>query len=264
MSPFREEVEHINKVRMNFFKKVGLFSVSLILFAFLFLTSSSFSFSEIPASEENEKNIPSLSLIGVMVSEDASSSIAILKNEENGKTIILTIGESIFDLKLIHVFENRIILKKDDKNFQIFLGRRNIHTVDEDIPKHLKEIGEVGRNEDFLENNQHIPKSTREFVRSELKKRVEREWPLIIKETRVVPNHIDGKISGFRIINLPKEGIISEIGINKNDVIKEVNGIELNDIATLYRLYSTLKVKNHFDVCIERNGKLFYQLYILK
>lgn len=84
----------------------------------------------------------------------------------------------------------------------------------------------------------------REFVRSEVERRVKRELPLIIKETKVVPNHIEGKISGFRITNLPKKSIISEIGIYKNDVIKEINDIELNDLSTLLWLYRTLFVEN--------------------
>lgn len=48
-----------------------------------------------------------------------------------------------------------------------------------------------------------------------------------------------------------------------NDIVKEVNGIKMNDMNTLFRLYNELK-DNEIKVRVERNGKSFYILYILK
>ncbi len=189
--------------------------------------------------------------------------MAILKDEEAGKIIMLTIGESILDLTLIHVFENRVILQKGKKTYQIFLGRKNLINVDEKTDQNPGAISEADRKDDLSKNNNNNMKK-REFIRSEVEKRVKQEWPSIIKEIKVVPNIVDGKISGFRITNLPNESVISETGIEKNDVIKEINGIELKDISTLWWLYNTLKVENKFEILIERNGKLFRLSYSFK
>jgi len=105
---------------------------------------------------------------------------------------------------------------------------------------------------------------TKEFSRSEVERRIREEWSLIIEETRFVPNIVDGKISGFKITKLPSKTILSDIGILNNDIIKEINGIELNDMRTLFSLFDRFRDENQFEVHVERNGKLHRLFYILK
>jgi len=108
---------------MNLFKKVSFWIIFLPLFEFMFFISISFSYQGISASNEQEIRLPSLVLIGVVVSKDASSSVATLQNKQTGKTDIIKIGEKILDFTLYQVFDNRIILKKGERSFQIFLGK---------------------------------------------------------------------------------------------------------------------------------------------
>jgi len=103
-----------------------------------------------------------------------------------------------------------------------------------------------------------------DLVRSDVEKRIRLEWPVMMKETKFVPNYLNGQVSGFKIMSLPDKGIFSETGILENDVIKKVNGIELNDLATLFRLYDVLKGENQVEVCIERGGEPYRLLFILK
>jgi len=250
---------------MNFFNKHNFYSISLVFFAFLFLTFSSFGFPRKAASKEHDNHFPGLSLIGVILSKNTSSSVAVLQNEKTGRVIILTIGESISNLKLTHIFENKIVLQKKRETFQIFLGRSHLVQTGEKVQKSAGEI--IGTNQkDRPLGSSQLNNDLRkmEFIRSDVERRIISEWPLIIKETQFVPNYVDGKIKGFKITKLPEKSIISKIGIYKNDVIKEVNGVELNDMATLFGLYNELKDENQCEVSIERNGKLFRILYILK
>ena len=263
----------MNKDRMNFMRTVSFYFIFLILFVFLLLISSSFGSQKSTISKENEDYLPSISLIGVIVSKDNSSSVAILKNEKTGTIRMLSIGEKIQDLKLIRVFENRIILQRGEKTFQIFLGRSNLTRVAKKIQKESDEISATDQKVDLSESNQLNNKESsqlnnnlikKEFIRTEVQKRIEAEWPLILKETRFIPNNINGKIRGFKITKFPEKTILSEIGIRENDVIKEVDGNELNDFATLFELFNKFREKNRFEVMIERNGKLIRILYVLK
>ena len=79
--------------------KKSKFLISLVLFKLLILTSSSFSFQEKRALIEDNNYFPSYSLIGIILSDDPTSSIAVLKDEKNKKMIMLKIGESILDMK---------------------------------------------------------------------------------------------------------------------------------------------------------------------
>lgn len=240
---------------MNFTKTSGFRFISLIMLVSLFLISSSFGFQKVSVPEEHKNHIPPLSLSGVVVAKNTSSSVAVLKNEEIGKTVIMTVGDSILDMELTHVFEDGIILKKGEKIYWLLLEKSLQFKTDKETQKSPQ-----GDERVTLENN--LPQ--REFVRSEVQKRVEQERALIIKETSVVPNYVDGKIDGFKVIGLPKESIASEIGIHKDDVIKEINGIKLNDLSALVLLYSRISVEERYEVLIERDKKLIRQVYILK
>ena len=54
------------------------------------------------------------------------------------------------------------------------------------------------------------------------------------------------------------------VGINVNDIIKEVNGVELNNMETLFGLFNRFRNDDQFEVTVERQGRLYRILYILK
>jgi type II secretion system protein C len=222
---------------MNYSRKYGFFLIFFLCVEILFV---------IPNSSNQS---PRLSLIGVVVSENTSSSVAILKNEETGRVIFLGIGEKISDLILTDVFKNRVVLKGDEKSIEIFIGGNNSSNK-EGITKKKPQISNRPQ--------------TREFSRSETLKRVLIEWPLIMKEIRFVPNYIDGKICGFKINKIPEESILSEIGINKNDVIREINGVELDSMEALFFLFNKIRNQNRLEISIERDGEPINLVYILK
>jgi type II secretion system protein C len=245
---------------------------SFLLFECLLLLSYSFSAPRAGLSQDEKAHSSSLSLIGIVVSKDASSSIAILKNGEKGKIFLLKTGETVFDLKLVRVWENGIILEKEGARHQIFVGESLSFGGENRVKKNpavnLTEAVEKRPEGDSLTNSLSASEGhdfkKMELVRSDVKKRIQLEWPVIMKETRFVPNYLNGQVSGFKIINLPEKGILSETGILENDVIKKVNGIELNDLAAFFRLYDELKDENQCEVTIERGGKPFRLLFVLK
>jgi type II secretory pathway component PulC len=235
------------------------------MLASLFLISHLFGLQKASIPEEHEDHLPPLSLVGVVVSEDASSSVAVIHKKGTGKTVVLTVGESVLDLKLTHVLEGGIVLKKGEKIYWIFMGKGNRFADDERINGSTQRIEESDQGYDHSKSrrvNNDSPKL--EFIRSEVQRRVKREWPLIIKDTQVVPNYVDGKLSGFRVVSLPGKSIASEIGIYKDDVIREVNGVKLDSLSTLVSLCNLVFVEDRFEVLIERDKKLIRQVYTLR
>lgn len=245
---------------------------SFLLFECFFLASASFGTPRTGLSQDERAHSFSLTLIGVMVSKEASSSIAILKNEEKGKTIMLKMGEAVFDLNLVRVWGNGIVLEKDGATHQICVGETLIfgdekRTKKNPLADSTKAVESSPEGDSFT-TSPSIPEGQDfkkiELTRSDVERRLQLEWPAILKETRFAPNYLNGRVSGFKILSLPEKGILSEAGILENDVIKKVNGQELNDLAALFRLYAELKDENQGEVIIERKGKLFRLLFVLK
>jgi type II secretion system protein C len=203
--------------------------------------------------------------MGVIISENMSNSLAILKDEKTGKIRIVRVGDNIFGLTVTRILENRIILQKGELTLQLLAGRGSLTMPTAE--GHMNSIS-LSTTHYQEENLIKFPKSNniikKEFARSEVEKRILKEWQSIIREVKYVPNYVNGEIRGFKIIALPEKSFISEVGIQKDDIIREINGIELNDWPTLFDMYNKLKNENQFKLSIERDGQITRILYILK
>ncbi len=183
--------------------------------------------------------------------------------------MMLRIGERILDLELTHIFKNRIVLRKNNSTFQIFLGRGNIVSLRERPKKNPQKIQRpqkaVKRREQLIKSAEQEAKIVKkEFNREEILKRLEAEMPMIMKEARFTPNLVDGEMSGIKITRLPRRSVLSTVGINMNDIIKEVNGVELNNMETLFGLFNRFRDDDQFEVTVERQKRIYRILYILK
>jgi general secretion pathway protein C len=250
---------------MSLFKKVSFGIILFLLFTFLLLIPVSLSSQRISVSNEQEIRLPSLALIGVVVSKDGSSSVATVQNKQTGKIYTLRIGERILDFTLDQVFNNRIILKRGERTFQILLRKGSVLRAMQPVQRKPAEVQIPMLKDKPVDSPGLDPYIIRkEFNRSEVERRLEREWAEILEKTRFVPNMVKGSVSGFKILNFPENTILTDIGIIKNDVIKEINGVELNNMAMIFDLYDRFKNDNQFNVSILRGGKLLRILYLLK
>jgi type II secretory pathway component PulC len=200
-----------------------------------------------------------------VVSKDASSSVATLQDKQSGKINVLRVGEQILNFTLDQVFDNRVILKKGERSFQILLGKGSMIKAVKPVQRKPVEVQKpLPQNEPVGPAGLDANVIRKEFDRSEVERRLEKEWSEIIEKTRFVPNMVKGNISGFKILNFPEKTILTEIGIVKNDIIKEINGVELSNVAQMFDLYTRFKNDSQFNVSILRGGKLIRYLYFLK
>lgn len=223
-----------------------------------------FSFGEPAFPLGQSDRLPPLSLVGVIVSQDASSSIAILKNEQTDQTTMLRTGERILDFTLSQVSDNHIVLKRGDLTYKIYLGRGRIARAMEPVRETPEAPPPVPEKEPAEKPGEGSDVIRMEFNRAEIERRLQTELPLIMQDARFVPNMVNGRVSGFRITRLPEQSIISQIGIRRNDIIKTINDVELNSVEGMLDLYMRFQNESRFEVTIERGGKTLRLLYILK
>jgi type II secretory pathway component PulC len=138
---------------------------------------------------------------------------------------------------------------------------RRIPETHEEMPEQRRPALTEKTESPFLDGDEIKPK---EFKRSELEKRVREEMPVLLSEARITPNLVEGKIAGLRITRLPAKSIFSELGIQRNDIIKEVNGVRINSLDTMVSLYTEFWNENQFTILLERNGRTIRLQYTLK
>ena len=79
----------------------------------------------------------------------------------------------------------------------------------------------------------------------------------ILMQARAVPNREPGtgNINGFRILDMQQDSIFSQLGLQRMDVIKSVDGTPVDSPAKAMELYNTLKNSPKVTLQVERNGK---------
>lgn len=75
------------------------------------------------------------------------------------------------------------------------------------------------------------------------------------REARIVPNYKGGKYEGFKLVGVRPGSLYRAIGIRSGDVIKSINGNEINSPNKAIELFDKLKNSSNVELSIERRGQ---------
>ena len=82
-------------------------------------------------------------------------------------------------------------------------------------------------------------------------------------QARVVPNYIGGKYQGFKLVGVRPNSLYRAIGVRSGDVIKRVNGMEIDSPNKALQLFEKLRTSRRISLDITRNGvnrTLYYKI----
>jgi general secretion pathway protein C len=82
----------------------------------------------------------------------------------------------------------------------------------------------------------------------------------IAMQARIVPAFRDGVAVGFKLFSIRPDSIYAAFGIQNGDVIRNINGLDLNSPEKALEIYSKLKETCRFDIGLERDGKWVHLL----
>jgi len=77
----------------------------------------------------------------------------------------------------------------------------------------------------------------------------------VMAQARVTPNIEGGKTTGYKIFNIAPGSIYTKLGIQNNDVVERVNGVDINNPDTLYTLFQQIKSERKIALDFNRNGR---------
>lgn len=83
----------------------------------------------------------------------------------------------------------------------------------------------------------------------------------VAMQARIVPAFKDGVAQGFKLFSIRPDSIYTKIGIQNGDVIKRINGYDLNSPEKALEIYSKLKEASRIDIEVERNGSTVRKTY---
>ncbi len=83
----------------------------------------------------------------------------------------------------------------------------------------------------------------------------------VAMQARIVPAFKDGVAQGFKLFSIRPDSIYTKIGVQNGDVIRRINGYDLNSPEKALEIYSKLKEASRIDIEIERNGSVVRKTY---
>lgn len=88
--------------------------------------------------------------------------------------------------------------------------------------------------------------------------------PELLTQARGVPNTVNGRVDGFKIVDIVPGSIYTKLGIQEGDVLKEVDGERLDSPAKAMELYNGLRTRTNLKISGERNGQPFTMTYNIR
>lgn len=77
----------------------------------------------------------------------------------------------------------------------------------------------------------------------------------ILKQARLEPRMMNGQIEGFTVKMIRPRTLLWKLGLKRGDIIKEINGVQLDSAEKALRIYQQLKEARNISIALQRRGK---------
>ncbi|MBO9668077.1 MAG: PDZ domain-containing protein [Bdellovibrio sp.] len=203
--------------------------------------------------EEGQKEaapVPSqlpLNLIGTLVHSNPEKSIVSIEVKGKNQVVSYTPGKEIEGMaSIISVERQKVIFRNLNNNrLEDIEMKKEGNKVSFGAAKApaSKEVVKTGDN-NFAIKRADLLKYTNDLSS-------------ILMQARAVPNREPGtgNINGFRVLDMQPGSIYEQLGIQRMDVIKSVDGTPVDSPAKAMELYQALKNSAKVTLQVERNGK---------
>jgi general secretion pathway protein C len=83
-------------------------------------------------------------------------------------------------------------------------------------------------------------------------------------QARIVPSFKNGVANGFKLFSIVPDSLYAKIGVQNGDVIRRINGYEMNSPDKALEIYSKLRDANRIEIEIERRGETLRKSYSIE
>lgn len=195
-----------------------------------------------PATQKSTPPTPSinLKLVGTTVFGEKSS--VILEDPAKGTQGVYRLGDIVQGHTITTILNDRVTLTRKDQEVVLMLAQSGKGPLSDQIKKVDEHSWMVSADKvtDMVSNIDQYVGQVIAFQHRE-----------------------NGKPAGFRIRHLKEGNDFEKMGIKSDDIIKRVNGIDVNDLTSVLKAVYQLSDDTSFSVEVERNNQvtmLNYQL----
>jgi general secretion pathway protein C len=190
-----------------------------------------------------------LKLEGTLVHANPKKSVASVSVKSKNEVIAYMVDSTIENMAKVTGIERRKIIFRN-------LNNNRLEYIE--IPKDTAVTFGVN-NQPIRSGEEVMRKGDTEFTmrRADINKYTA-DLGSILQQARMVPNIIPGsggQVQGFRFVAIQPGSIYEKLGFKPMDIIKKVNGEDVNSPTKAMELYNALKSEGRIQLMVERNGR---------
>jgi general secretion pathway protein C len=198
-----------------------------------------------------------IKLLGTLVSTAPGWSIGSLLDLGNQKSSTVMVGDRVQNAEVLSIERDRVIIANNGRREYIGAEAGDGAPAPPPIAT-TRPVGEPGQGygagiRALDENNYEVPKAEVDRALANLND--------LAMQARIVPAFKDGQAEGFKLFSIRPDSLYSKIGIVNGDVIKRINGFEMNSPEKALEVYTKLKDANRIDIEVDRNGSTLRKTY---
>jgi len=187
-----------------------------------------------------------LAAVGVVVAHSPESSVAILRS--GGRTRVVSVGDPAFGGRLLAVSRHRVRLVFGEERVDLRVWNAG------SAPRLSAPVAAM-----TAPAPPPPPEDTpvRVMKREEVQRRLGVEMNRILAETAIRPVTEDGRVVGVRLTRVAQSSLLTDAGLRAGDVLTNINGTEIDGMATLISLWPRLQGASALQARGLRDGRPF-------
>ena len=186
-----------------------------------------------------------VTVVGVIASERDDRGIVLLRRGSSASDAkAYTAGESIDGMQIKRISRDFVYFKVGDRIEKVRVGE-NVEDAMTDSAPAVSGFDDAGFEKQG--NKVVMTSALREHL-------VKKELGKILMQAAAVPYYADGALRGFQFWEIDKGSVFDRVGLVDGDIVTDVNGQALSDVAKTIQLLNTLKQETRVQITYLRGG----------
>ena len=198
-------------------------------------------------------------LVGTAIADPPRWSLCQITNPDLNETQVYAIGEKYQGARIYGIEKERVLVDNDGRNEYIdnsAAAAPNLGVNNMPAPP-VPAGGGGGEGVKQLSDNTYV------VAKSEINNALTNLSDLATK-ARIVPSFKNGVANGFKLFSIVPDSLYSKIGVQNGDVIRKINGYEMNSPDKALEIYQKLRDANRIEIELERRGETVRKSYSIE
>jgi type II secretion system protein C len=214
----------------------------------LFGTASTGSSNDDPGFIEAQVQETQLNLVlkGILVNGENGKRLALIAEPGQSEEVYQE-GDDIEGAEIIRIETRRVILRRNGRTEALSLEIRELGNASRTQRQGLRPGRVTSGIRRISDRERVIPRETFSRQLNNL--------PRLLQQASAVPHTENGQAMGFRLVTIQSGSIFEELGLQRDDFIRSVNGRQILSVEDALNSYRDLRASRSFQVGLLRGGR---------